>query len=246
MNSKQWDRLAKNYHEEVVSPFYGKVKNPLFQEISKIKNKKNKSVAEFGCGLFYLGEFLKNNFKEVHASDFSKNMVSQAKKRNPGTKIKQEDITKLNYKDKFDVVISVNSVIMPCQTSVHTSLQNIYKSLKSSGTLLLILPSMESILYHGMLQYDKELKNKSINAVKSAKRKIENSKYDFFLGHYNDGNEIQKFFYEHEINYLLKKAKFKDIKINKVQYPWGEDISDYEDFPTEEPLWDWFIRALKS
>ncbi len=37
MDSKQWDRLAKCYHDEVISPFIGEVDNPLWDELKKYK-----------------------------------------------------------------------------------------------------------------------------------------------------------------------------------------------------------------
>ncbi|MCK5282096.1 MAG: methyltransferase domain-containing protein [Nanoarchaeota archaeon] len=249
MNEKQWDRLAENYHDEVISPFLGDVENPIQDELKKIKNKKSKSVAEFGCGLFYLGKKLSGYFKDVHASDFSKKMVEKAKKRNKQYKninIIREDITNILYKNRFDIIISVNSLLMPSLNDIKLSLKNIRDALKKDGLCFLILPSMESILYHGMLLYHKDLKNKKEHIAKrTSKIKFENKKYDHFLGHYKDGSEIQKFYYKHEITYLMKKTGFKNIEIKKVLYPWGKDISDHEDFPKEDKLWDWFVKAEK-
>ncbi len=248
MNENQWDRIADIYHDEVISPFYGKVENPLLNEIKKIKGKDKKTAAEFGCGIFYLGKTLSKSFKKVHASDFSSKMVELAKAKNKynNIDIKKEDIRKIGYNDKFDVVISVNSLIMPSLNDTMKSFTNVYNSLKQEGDCLLIVPSMESVLYHGMLLLHDELSNKKEElAKKTAKRKFENEKYDHFLGHYKDGEEVQKFYYMHEIEFLLKKTGFKDVVIKKVKYPWGKEVSDYEDFPEEERLWDWFVKANK-
>ena len=120
MEQKEWDELAEKYHDEVISPFFGEVENPLQGELRRINDKKKKTIAEFGCGLFYLGEKLSKMFKQVHASDFSKKMVKKAIDRNKSIikksgniNIIQEDIRKINYKNKFDVIISVNSLLMP-------------------------------------------------------------------------------------------------------------------------------------
>lgn len=248
MNSKQWDKLANRYHEEVISPFYGKVNNPLFSELKRVENKNKKSVAEFGCGLFYLGKELCSAFKRVHASDFSSEMIRLAKQRNKfdNLVVKKEDITKLKYKEEFDVVISVNSMIMPSHKDINSAFGNLYRALKKEGDCFLVLPSMESVLYHGLLLLNDEIKVKEEKVAKTvAKRKFENNKYDFFLGHYKDGQDKQKFYYKHEIEFLLKKAGFKNIVVKKVLYPWGSDISDYEDFPNEDRLWDWFVKAKR-
>ncbi|MBI4453874.1 class I SAM-dependent methyltransferase [Candidatus Woesearchaeota archaeon] len=249
MEQKEWDRLAENYHEEVISPFYGDVENPLFDELKKIKNRKNKLVAEFGCGLFYLGETLSKQFKEVYAFDFSPAMVKRAKEKNKScknTKIGVKDIRKMRYNNKFDIIISVNSIIMPSYNDIDKSFRNIHNALKKKGIVLMILPSMESVIYNGSLILHKQLeKFNESTAKRTAKVKFENKKYDFFNGYYTDGSERQKFYYKHEVLLFLKKAGFKDIEISKVKYPWGKNISDYEDFPCEEKLWDWFVKARK-
>jgi SAM-dependent methyltransferase len=248
MNNNQWDKLAKKYHDEVVSPFYGNVDNPLIDELNNELNK-DKSVAELGCGLFYLVKTLSKQFKQVHGSDFSVAMVNLAKKNSKNLSnvdIKQEDMININYKEEFDTIISVNSLIMPSVNDITKSLLNIHNALKKDGNLLLILPAMESVLYHGMLIYNNELKKRKESVAKrTAKTIFENNKYDLFLGYYKDGAETQKFYYEHEIKFLLKKTGFKYIKIKRVLYPWDKGVSDYEIFPKEERLWDWFVKVKK-
>ncbi|MFH1275618.1 MAG: class I SAM-dependent methyltransferase [Candidatus Woesearchaeota archaeon] len=249
MEQQQWDRCAEVYHEEVVSPFTKGVENPLFAEIKKIKHKSEKNVAEFGCGFFNLGETLAKSFKDVYASDFSSKMIKIAKEKNGhhyNVSIIQEDLRTMQHQNKFDVVISVNSLLMPSSVDIRKALSNIYSSIKPYGDIFLIVPSMEAVLYHGLLLFEKELNNKPESVAKRvAKIKFEKKKYDLFLGHYKDGKDVQKLFYKHEIKFLLQKAGFNDISFDKVKYPWRKDVSSYEDFPNEEPMWDWFVKAKK-
>jgi 2-polyprenyl-3-methyl-5-hydroxy-6-metoxy-1,4-benzoquinol methylase len=248
MNKKRWDSLAKEYHEFIISPFQKGVKNPLLEELKKIDNKKEKTIGEFGCGRLELGEFLSKNFKKVYAFDFSKKMIEEAKRQNKFSNIdiEEKDMTRVKFPNKFDIIISINSIIMPSLNDIKKCLKNIYKSLKKEGKFFLIIPSMESIIYEGMLVLNKELNKRTEKGAKvSTKKIIENKKYDYLLGHYKDGQDTQKFFYYHEILYLLEKTKFKEIKFQKVEYPWKKKISDYEQFPNEKPLWDWFISCKK-
>ncbi|MBI5390240.1 class I SAM-dependent methyltransferase [Candidatus Woesearchaeota archaeon] len=249
MEADRWDKLVAHYHDEIVSPFYGKVENPLYDALKAIPDKKEKEVAEFGCGLFYLGETLSNSFKKVHASDFSAEMVKKAKEKHShrrNVEIIQEDIRKIPYHKKFKVLICVNALLMPSLKDVMLSLKNFHRALKPSGQCLLILPSMESILYHCLLLYERELKEKDeATALRIAKRRAERTKYDFFTGHFTEDGDTQKFFYKHEIEHLMKRAGFTNVEIKKVIYPWGNDISGFEDFPAEEGLWDWFVEARK-
>jgi hypothetical protein len=52
MDECQWNEHAGSYHEEILSPFHKDVHNPVRKALRKIKNKKEKTAAEFGCGLF--------------------------------------------------------------------------------------------------------------------------------------------------------------------------------------------------
>lgn len=249
MNEKSWDKIAEEYHEQIISPFQKNVKNPLVGELLKIKDKKNKILGEFGCGRLELGKTLCENFKKICAYDFSQEMIRIAKEKNPydNLELSLEDMTKIKIFKKFDVAVSVNSILMPSIKKVRSCFKNIYNSLKNKGTLFLIVPSMESVLYGGFLVLNRESKKKEDSeAIRDTKRIVEDKKYDYFLGYYRDGKDIQKFFYKHELIYFLEKAGFKNLKIGKVEYPWKKEISDYENFPKEKPLWDWFVRCEKN
>ena len=179
MDPKQWDRVANNYNEEILSPILDSINNPLLKDLDEIKDKKEKTVAEFGCGKFLLAEKL-SKFRKVHASDFSEEMVRIARNRNkyPNIGIKNEDITKIRHKNKFDIALSINSVIMPDLEDIKKSFSNIYNSLKKEGVLFLIVPSMESVLKHGFLLLNEETKKGKKNAVKKAKQRFEKEKYE--------------------------------------------------------------------
>ena len=250
MDEKRWNTIAQNYHDEVLSPFCENVKNPLFNELKKIKNKKKKGVAEFGCGLFYLGPFLCAQFKEVYASDFANAMVAKASetaKRFRNVSVHKEDMRKMRHLKRFDVIISVNALLMPKLHEIKECVHNLKNALKPNGMLFLILPSAESWLYYGMLLFEHELKSKAYqHAIKSAKRKADESQYDYFMGHYTEKKDKQKVYYKHEIEYVLKKEGFRNIKFKKVKYPWADHIDYFEDLKSEDPLWDWLIIVKRG
>jgi hypothetical protein len=176
-------------------------------------------------------------------------MVKQAKEKAkiyPQMTVTKEDITNLPYRDAFDVVISINTIIMPGLKDVREAFHNVCASVKKGGKLLLVLPSMEAVLYHGFLLTEKELGRKPEGLAKrTAKKRFEKHKYDLFFGYYADGKDTQKFYYLHEIEYLLKKEGIKNISIARLEYPWGSASGDYDDFPKEKPIWDWFVEATK-
>jgi ubiquinone/menaquinone biosynthesis C-methylase UbiE len=245
MNAKEWDKLSSDYHEYIVSPLYKGVKNPIFQELKKIGS--NCVVADIGCGRGELVPALSKQFKFVHAFDFSSKMIEHAKKNNSFSNVKYyvKDMKKLNlHKTKFDLALSINSILMPNEKDIKASMKSIYQILKKKGRFMAVFPSMESILYQAYLIHEKQLKkNNPIKAMKKAKKILEHDKYNFVNAVYNDSGECQKFYYNFELDLRLTDIGFKNIKISKVLYPWG--ISDYEDFESRPKMWDWFVDCTK-
>ena len=252
MERKQWDKYAKNYHKEIISPLQKKVINPLFSDILKIANRKKLIVADVGTGIGDLLPFLSQNFKKVYAIDFSKKMLKIAKQRNSLVNniiFKEADLRKLVDLDlKLNMIISVNSILGPSFEQVEKSFEQISGSLKEGGIFIGIFPAMESILYNFMLVYEREyskVKNEK-RALKDTKKISERKKYNFIMGVFDDNGEKQKNYYQFELRNRLKKESFKKIKFKKVLYPWGKGCGDFEDFYGMPKMWDWYVTAIKK
>ena len=250
MKPKDWNLLAENYHKEIISPFQKGVKNSLFKELDKIKDSKNKVIADIGCGRGEILDILASKFKKVYAIDFSPNMIDIAKKLSTRKNIKYivKDIKNLSeFKNKFDVIVCVNSIMMPKIRNLKMALKSVYSTLKKDGVFLGIFPSMDSILYQGFLILEEQIgKHKDEKrAFRNTKRIFERKKYNFILGTYSDEGNIQKFYYDFELKIRLRDTGFKNIVLSKVLYPWGSEISDFLDFPGKPKMWDWFVIARK-
>jgi SAM-dependent methyltransferase len=250
MNRREWDRTAKNYHEEIISPFQKGVKNPLFKKLRNVKYKRKKVVADIGCGRGEILDLLAADFKKVYAIDFSPEMLRIAERRNIRKNIEfvLEDMKNLDkFKETFDVVVSANSVLFPDIRSIKKALKSIHCTMKKGGTLFGIFPSMGSILYQGFLIMDDQLKmvKDEKKALAKTRRILERRKYNFVKGIYNDDGCKQKFYYNFELRSRLKNAGFRKIKFSKVLYPWKKGISDYQIFKGRPEMWDWFVSAKR-
>jgi 2-polyprenyl-3-methyl-5-hydroxy-6-metoxy-1,4-benzoquinol methylase len=250
MRPRDWNLLAKNYHKEIISPFQKGVKNSLFRELEKVKYSRNKIIADIGCGRGEILDILASRFKKVYAIDFSPVMINIAKKlsRRKNIEYVVKDMRHLSaFKNKFDVVVSINSVMMPEIKDVKKALRSIHSSLKKDGIFLGIFPSMDSILYQGFLILEEQIEKygDEKRAIKNTKRILERKKYNFIKGTYNDEGKIQKFYYDFELKIRLRDVGFRNIVLSKVLYPWGTEISDFIDFPGKPKMWDWFVVARK-
>ena len=250
MNRRQWDSYAEDYHSFIISPFQETVSNPIFADIKK-QNTSNLVAADIGTGRGDFLPFLSSQFKKVHAIDFSQKMLDKAKKKNSkldNVKFMQGDIRKLGELNiKPDVAVAANSILHPLVKDVEKSLKGIHDKLNENGQFLGIFPSMESVLYHFSLVYEREYKKykNEQKALSNTKRIVERRKYNFITSVYDDDDEKQKFYYKFELRKRLKEAAFKNIRFKKVVYPWGKEVGDYEDFHNEPGMWDWYVSASK-
>lgn len=127
-----WDNLAKHYDNFI------KKDNKAYEKIiSKInENISNKNVLEIGTGTGIIAIGVAGKAKSVLATDFSSNMINQAKAKKHSKNLTFEiaDATNLIYeKDTFDAVIISNCLhIMPNPKKV---LEEIKKVLKKDGFL---------------------------------------------------------------------------------------------------------------
>ncbi|MFC1755501.1 class I SAM-dependent methyltransferase [Thermoproteota archaeon] len=250
MEAKDWDKISKEYHEYIISPFQKGVVNPLFRKLKSIKSRQDKVIADIGCGRGEIGDKLGGLFKEVHLIDFSPAMIDIAKKQNKAKNIKYHiaDIRELSkFNNMFDAVIAVNSVIMPSIADLKKAFSSIHATLKQDGVFFGIFPSMESITYQAFLILEQQVDrfDDEEKAVTNAKRLLERGKYSFVKGVYEDQGEAQKFYYDFELKIRLQDAGFKKVRISKVLYPWGRATGDFKDFPGRPKMWDWFVSAVK-
>jgi ubiquinone/menaquinone biosynthesis C-methylase UbiE len=246
MESKEWDRIAKDYFNNLGSPFEKGVINPLFGMVKRINGREKMSAVDLGTGVGNLLPFLEKNFESVTGIDFSEKMLEQAEKKAKKSELVQKDMRKLGgLYEKFDIAFSINSMLLPSANDIDKMMKEASRVLKKSGKLFAVFPAIEAVLYKAMLTYNYESKKDEKKARKKTHKLIESEKYDFLLGLMNEDGE-QKHFYKFEIEYRLKKAGFKNIRFSKVEYPWkiwGEKY--YLKFKNNPMMWDWLVEAEK-
>lgn len=250
MEAKDWDRLAPHYHREVISPFQEGVENPLPATLKRIRGASRMRAAEFGCGTGSLLPFLSSHFMHVTAIDFSERMLAIARRRMPGRNVSfvRRDLRKPGtFRERFDVAVAVNAILAPDAREVNATIEQIFQSLRPGGKLVAIFPAMEPVLYQAMLIYEEEViaTGEKKRALFRTRRRLERSKFNFELGLYENDGLAQKFYYEFEIRFRLRRAGFRWIRIGKVLYPWDAERIGYDLFPGQPRMWDWFVTARR-
>ena len=228
-----WNEISEDYYTEIVSPWIHGNAHELKKELRKHKGK---TMLDIGCGVGGSFSFLTTIFEKVDAFDSSLGMVKQSielTKKYKNISVSKKDIIRFNTK-KYDVVLSVNSLLMPDNKALDKAFKNIRKCTRE--VFVGVFPAMEEVLYEAFLVARKEGQKHT--------RSLFKKEHDFVNGIVTYENETQKFFYAFELEQRLKKAGFKDIRITKLTYPWKiykESGRLY--FPKEDEPWDWLVIA---
>ena len=247
---RAWSRHADQYDEVFLNPFRPGVTNPVLAAIEAVPDPGSKVVADLGCGTGPLLPHLVGRFGHVIALDFAPKMIVKARERlGP----KADDVEFLNrpmhelddLAGRFDLAVAVNSIVMPDTREIDRTLLAIRKALRPDGLLLGVVPSIDAIHYSTMLIVDRALDHGESpeEAERLASYYAEHTLFDFDFGRFSYNEIRQKFWQPFEIEYRLKKAGFGSIRLEKLLYPWDEDIAGGVEFADEPPSWDWTFAA---
>jgi len=249
MAPRDWDRMAGDYFEAVVSPLRDGVPGPLLRVLDAIPRSRRLVAGDLGCGTGTLLPALADRFRRVEAVDFSSAMLARARARcrQRHVRLHRADLANLRkLHGRLDVAVAVNSVLTPDPKRLDRIFAELAAVLRPGGMLIAIFPPMEAILYQGFLIHERERHQNPAGARGRTSRILERAKYDFVHGTYNEEGGAQKFFYDFELRHRLRRAGFRRIRVGRVPYAWGEAVGGYESFPGEPPMWDWLVQAVRD
>ncbi len=252
MSLQEWNDTSSKYYEEVLSPLKNSKENSLIKDLEDLGSEEKKAL-ELGCGVGELIPVLSDNYGEVLATDFSPGMIEKAKEKIGESKnvtCEVLDVLKAStLKEKYDVVISVNSVLFTELKDVDNALNQMGKVTKKNGYLLIIVPAIEAMIYESMLHTKKQIKQgkEQKDAMKESSELLETTKKELLQGIVGFDGSKQKAYYAFEIRHRLQKAGYEILSLEKVKYNWKDwEEAGREYYPKEEEPWDWYVKCRKK
>lgn len=262
-----WDIVSEDYHHYILGPFApemvspdqtGRIRNKLIDYLNQIpaEDLSSLEIADFGCGPGNIIPFIARKITTITGVDISQGALDIAKSVAEINNIKFEsvctDILTLDENKKYDLIISVNSVLPKNRELVLALLIKMRACLKPSGKIVAILPSFDTTKY--LKELWKEYYRKSTQNEKHVARIerafIETKKMDDSqLSYSDDGHNSQCYHTEASIIKEFPESGLRlTMKPEKVYYPWELTRRfDYGYFPNaKEEIWDWFVVAERS
>ena len=253
VSESAWDKVAKDYYQEVISPLKHSSNKPIQNFLHNFQTQK-KSAIDVGCGTGGLLEYITPRFKNILAVDISQNMLNQAlenmQKAHPENhqhiQFKKKNMIYLGANEgQFDFVFAINSLINGKYTDLKRSFRNIPKLMKRSSHFVGVFPALESIQKEFRQTYESHLKRYQSErmAMAKTKKELEAERIESMLGLYNTDDMIQKYYTYYELKELLEEAGLKVLQLDKVEYD-KEHSYNYGE-KAYSTMWDWFVVAKK-
>jgi SAM-dependent methyltransferase len=225
-----WDKIAPCYDSEIFDVFANDTNGRLLSHISQFASKES-IAGDFGCGVGKFLPTLSKKFRRVHAMDISGVCLKVAQ-------LRCRDLDNIEYLrvdladdsaklKRVDFAMSVNVAIMTCRRTLAGILKKISKSLRPGGHFVLVVPSLESMLFakFRLIQWNLKTGMTHDQAVSASIEETQSS-LDLPLEHgMVDINGVAtKHYLKEELIVLLKDLRFDIASIEKVEYNWSTEF----------------------
>ena len=248
MDKKYWERIAPNYDDEIFDVLRNDRSGKIVAAIEKIKSKE-KTVIDIGCAVGKWIPLLADKFKYVIAVDISTKNLQIAKERN-------EKYTNVEYvgidmsADSLtitpcDVAICINAILTDSLPKRINFFQSLSLSINKNGTLILVVPSLESKLYTNIIAHRWNVDDDNDEQITSSKKAKELA-MNINQGVTDIDDVPTKHYLKEELQLLLALEGFEVSKIEKINYTWETEFNEPPKWLKEPFPWDWMCVAGKS
>ena len=251
MSQSHWDKIAPCYDSEIFDVLANDCNGTVLSHVLRFASEK--SVAgDFGCGVGKFLPALSKQFRLVHAMDISQECLKVARQRCehlPNIEYQKVDLADDSAKlKKVDFALSVNVAIMACRRTLAGILKKISKSLRPGGHFVLVVPSLESMLFaeFRLIQWNLKSGMTHAKAISASVEEAEGS-LDLRLeeGLVDIDGFATKHYLKEELIVLLEDLRFDVAAVEKVEYDWSTEFADPPRWMKEPYPWDWLVLSKK-
>jgi SAM-dependent methyltransferase len=250
MDRQYWDSKAKNYDKEIFFSILEDKTGLFKRQINKFASKKH-DAADLGCGTGSYLPFLSKKFKSVYACDLSPKLIKKAEKNCfacGNITFETVDMAKQKFKlSGIRFAVSANVLIIPDDRIRRAIIRNIYRALPRGARLMLVVPSLESVLYVNYRLFEWNIKDgmirsKAIEAGLKSEHRKSGSVADGLI---NIDGVTHKHYLKEELVVFLKSAGFKPEIVEKIEYRWDTEFDRPPAWMKKPYPWDWMVICRK-
>ncbi len=249
MDKNYWENISKNYNSEIFDVLKSDKSRIIASWINEVSSTK-KTIGDVGCGIGKWLPLLSKQFGKVYAIDISSNNLDYCEKKFKRLKNISYLNTDMSLSMKklysFDTILCVNAILTESLSKRTLFFNNIFANLKTKGNLILVVPSLESVLYSAFVleRYNRKM---GFPTKKSAEMKGKNEYFKFRQGGIVNIDKVPtKHYLKEELISTLTEVGFNEITIGKTEYSWDTEIDNAPKSLKDPYPWDWVIKATKN
>ncbi|NDB53991.1 MAG: hypothetical protein EB025_07950, partial [Chitinophagaceae bacterium] len=146
---------------------------------------------------------------------------------------------------KVEFGICINAILTPHAKDRLVFFNNLKKCIKTNGTLVLTVPSLESYLLTRIVQQQFNIDRKEFSETISGKKAL--VKWKNIMQGVGEIDQVpHKHFLEEELTLNLNKSGFQVLEIKKIEYPWSTEFNRPPRWLHSPKPWDWMVVAKKD
>lgn len=219
---ESWNGVV-DYEQEIISLAH-RPAGATIREIIAGLDLQGKYVADLGVGPGYFLQDLAGAEK-IYAVDWSETMLSCAAARAPeNTIFLKQNLNSLDLPHPIDFALCFNALFQENHTTFLKVFRRIFKSLSSGGTLLLVLPSLEGLLYAiNMFTFSQAGKGRESVAIRQVEGEFKDSIDNVFGYGKGKGGQVAKYWMRDEVEAVVRAcANVSKCSSFKARLAWSD------------------------
>ena len=247
---KHWNKIGGKYEGEIFDVFKSDKNQVLTSYFRKHANHTHHAV-DFGCGVGKAFSYLAPAFAKLLAIDISAELLSLAQsnaKAYSNITYKRADLSLDTLRfPPADFVFCCNVIMLPEINKDRAMIRNIYNALRPNGHGLIVVPSLESVLFSSwrLIDWYRRERVAPENIPDSEFKYFKASKRNIVQGIIHIDGVPTKHYAEPEIRTLFSEAKLSVTAIEKIEYQWNTEFDAPPAWMKEPYPWDWLIECKK-
>lgn len=247
MERKYWEKMAPAYDDEIFDVLKNDRKGLIRSALEK-RGGARKSVIDVGCAVGKWLPLLADNYGRIEAVDISSGNLAIARQRYGAIKkisFSRSDMSKgpTSYKG-FDVALCVNAVLTDSLVKRTRFFSNLHACLRRQGSLILVVPALESWLLTRIIQHRWQIDKKLFSTPVSDKTAAGRYR-DIQQGNAEIDQVATKHYLADELMLILQQEGFKPQQPTKLEYDWSTEFINPPGWLDAPRPWDWLVIAQK-
>ncbi|MBT4101599.1 MAG: class I SAM-dependent methyltransferase [Gemmatimonadetes bacterium] len=248
MNQSYWDQLSSEFDDKVLQISQCDTKGVIADAAHRLRGR-HKNAIDFGCGPGAVTRIISPHFNHTTGVDFSASLLQRARRLTTDESIHYErrnlEKAPSPKNPEYDVGFCVNVLIHEKAAIRHRICSHICSSIRAGGHLVLVVPSYESALrtYQALARCHQRDGLSPVRAHRRLDQQATGEMRSLTDGIIGVGGTATKHYLHDEIAEFLADHGAQIEGIERVGFPWSEEIDHAPPWLGAPTPWDWLVQG---